>query len=63
MKHLCPFCEEYFREGHNYCRMCGTHLTAEQGQQGEVPARLEGAEKYYGHCGRIVLECAGRHGR
>jgi hypothetical protein len=32
-QHLCPFCEEYFREGHNYCRMCGTHLTAEQAER------------------------------
>jgi hypothetical protein len=61
MKHLCPFCEEYARGGHNYCRMCGSHLTVEQPQRPEVAAEFEAAEKYCGHCGRNRLDCSGGH--
>ena len=58
---LCPYCEEYARDGHNYCPMCGAHLTAEEKQQAEVPAAYEVHEKYCGHCGRPRSECGGRH--
>lgn len=59
---LCPFCDEYAQKGHNYCRMCGSHLSVGREPRPEVPAILEPAEKYCGHCGRQWVECAGRHG-
>lgn len=61
MKYLCPFCEEYARNGHNYCRMCGSHLTVEQKQRAEVPVSCEASEKYCGHCGRLLPDCVGSH--
>ena len=27
MKYGCGDCEEYKKSGHNYCRICGFHLT------------------------------------
>ena len=62
MGSLCPFCDEYARNGHNYCRMCGSHLSPGREPRPEVPIIFEPAEKYCGHCGRQWAECSGRHG-
>jgi hypothetical protein len=61
MERLCRFCEEYARSGHNYCRMCGWRVASEQESRPEVNMALKPAEKYCGHCGRQLPQCAGIH--
>jgi hypothetical protein len=61
-RHLCPYCEDYDTAGHNYCRMCGSHLTAGKPRSGEVHARYSAVEKYCGYCGKQRDKCGGVHG-
>lgn len=53
----CPACDDYEKQGHNYCRMCGLHL-----RKGYVPyVRLALAyntnEKFCGYCGGPKHKC------
>jgi hypothetical protein len=59
---LCPYCIEYDQAGHNYCRMCGSHLSAAQERRPEVGAVHHLPEKYCGECGRERSLCEGQHG-
>ena len=56
-RHQCSYCEDYKQQHHNYCRMCGFHLT-----EGHVPyVRLaliyNTNEKFCGYCGGPKDEC------
>jgi hypothetical protein len=56
----CKECENYEKQHHNYCRMCGYHL-----RKGYVPfARMAvtytTSEKFCGHCGDEREKCACR---
>ena len=62
MKYLCPYCEEYARSGHNFCRMCGTAVATEDERRSEVQLLYDSPEKYCGHCGRLLRVCSGKHG-
>jgi hypothetical protein len=59
---LCPYCVEYDGTGHNFCRMCGSHLAAGQQPRPEVHKPHHPSEKYCGECGRERSLCEGKHG-
>lgn len=48
----CKHCEKYKRVGHNYCRMCGFHLTKGYVQNVRVAAVYNVSERFCGYCGR-----------
>ena len=60
-RYLCPDCEDYDTAGHNYCRICGSHLTAGKPMAAEVVAPYVDREKYCGYCGRPRDKCVGLH--
>lgn len=61
MRYLCPYCEDYDTAGHNYCRICGSHLKAGKPVGAEVPQPYIPREKFCGYCGRQREKCAGLH--
>jgi hypothetical protein len=48
----------YDCSGHDYCRMCGSHLTATERQRPQVEVPLGASEKYCGHCGPLRANAA-----
>lgn len=50
-KQMCPHCEEYKKQGHNYCRICGYHLTKGFVQYAKLATAYNTNEKYCGYCG------------
>lgn len=50
-KKECGDCSKYREEGHNYCRVCGNHLTAGTVQMPPRPVMYHTNEQYCGHCG------------
>lgn len=54
---MCSRCEEYKKEGHNYCRMCGYHLTKGYAQYAKLAIAYFSDEKYCGYCGGIKNKC------
>lgn len=57
----CSYCGQYDRLKQNYCRICGTHLTAGQMQRPERPIPYDVPERFCGHCGSLLSECSGDH--
>ena len=54
---MCPKCESYKKQGHNYCRMCGYHLTKEYVQHVRKALSYLVKEKYCGYCGGPKNNC------
>lgn len=55
--HRCSHCEKYERQGHNYCRMCGFHLTAGYVQHVGVATIYHVNERFCGCCGGPAGRC------
>ncbi len=47
----CSNCDNYKKQGHNYCRMCGYHLTKGFVQQVKKGVVYNTNEKFCGYCG------------
>jgi hypothetical protein len=56
-KEKCPRCDEYANAGHNYCRMCGNHLTKDFTQFTRIAVGYFTNEKYCGYCGKLRKNC------
>ena len=56
--HKCRDCEDYKRQGHNYCRMCGFHLTRGYVQYVKLAAIFNTNEKFCGYCGGPKHQCS-----
>ena len=54
----CSQCDEYKKQGHNYCRMCGFHLTKGFVQYVRLALGYNTAEKFCGYCGGLKHECS-----
>ena len=54
----CDRCEEYKDQSHNYCRMCGFHLTKGYVQYVRLAVAYFTNEKFCGHCGGAKNECS-----
>lgn len=57
MNKKCANCEKYKGNGHNYCRMCGYHLTKGFVQHVKIAVVYHVNEKYCGHCGKKHDQC------
>ena len=55
---MCPKCLDYKRKGHNYCRMCGYHLTKGHVQNIRQATIYNVKEKYCGYCGGPKYRCS-----
>ena len=53
----CTDCDKYKNEGHNYCRMCGFHLTKGFVQYVRIAVAYFTNEKYCGYCGKLRKNC------
>ena len=53
----CRDCDSYAKEGHNYCRMCGYHLTKGHIQNNRLWVGYHINEKYCGYCGKLRIDC------
>ena len=53
----CSECGKYREQGHNYCRMCGFHLTKGFVQYVRNAIVYNVNEKYCGYCGKPRKEC------
>lgn len=53
----CGKCDDYKRQGHNYCRMCGEHLTKSHVQKVRVAKVYHVNERYCGYCGSQKEYC------
>jgi hypothetical protein len=54
----CSHCEDYKKQGHNYCRMCGFHLTKGYVQYVRLGVAYNTSEKFCGYCGGPKHECS-----
>ncbi len=54
----CRDCEDYQRQGHNYCRMCGFHLTRGNVQHVRIAVIYNTSEKFCGYCGGLKHQCS-----
>lgn len=54
----CSDCENYKQQGHNYCRMCGYHLTKGYVQYVRLAVAYNTNEKFCGYCGGKKNECS-----
>jgi len=52
----CSKCEEN-KKGHNFCRMCGEHLTAGYAQNTRIAVTYFTNEKFCGYCGASREVC------
>jgi hypothetical protein len=57
-RHQCSHCEDYKKQGHNYCRMCGFHLTKGYVQYVRLAVVYNISEKFCGYCGGPKHECS-----
>jgi hypothetical protein len=57
-KQGCKHCEKYKRAGHNYCRMCGFHLTTGYVQNVRLASAYFTDEKFCGYCGGPKHQCS-----
>ena len=48
----CKDCERYRKEGHNYCRMCGTELNPGFVKHVRIAVAYYTNEKFCGYCGK-----------
>ncbi len=53
----CSKCDDYKKKGHNYCRMCGFHLTKGQVQHVRLALAYHVNEKFCGYCGDSKDKC------
>jgi hypothetical protein len=53
----CDHCEEYRKQGHNYCRICGFHLTKGYAKNAQLAAGYYSNEKFCGYCGALRAAC------
>ena len=53
----CKDCDKYKNAGHNYCRMCGSHLTNGFVQNVRIAVGYNTSEKYCGYCGKLRNNC------
>jgi RNA polymerase subunit RPABC4/transcription elongation factor Spt4 len=53
----CNNCEKYAKQGHNYCRICGFHLTKGYVQYIRIAVIYNSNEKYCGYCGKLRTNC------
>ncbi len=53
----CYQCEEYETLGHNYCRVCGFHLTKGKVQHVKLAAVYNTQERFCGYCGAPIDKC------
>jgi hypothetical protein len=56
-KQRCDRCDDYQRQNHNYCRMCGFHLTKGYVQDVRIAEVYRTDEKFCGYCGGKKHEC------
>jgi len=56
-KNKCNKCDKYQKTGHNYCRMCGYHLTKGYVQYVKLALAYNTNEKFCGHCGKLRNDC------
>lgn len=56
-KEKCKDCDSYAKAGHNYCRMCGFHLTQGYVQSVKIAVAYFIKEKYCGYCGKLRNNC------
>lgn len=56
-KNKCNKCDEYKKVGHNYCRMCGYHLTKGYVQYVRLALAYYTNEKFCGYCGKLRNDC------
>ena len=54
----CSDCESYKQQGHNYCRMCGFHLTKGYVQNIRLAIIYNTNEKFCGYCGKERNNCS-----
>ncbi len=54
----CRHCQDYKNQGHNYCRMCGFHLTKGYVQNVKVAGMYDSSEKFCGYCGGPKKQCS-----
>jgi len=54
----CSYCHDYEKQGHNYCRMCGFHLTAGYVQYIRLAEGYNTSEKFCGYCGGPKYRCS-----
>ena len=53
----CGECDKYAKEGHNYCRVCGYHLTKKYVQNVRLAVTYYSHEKFCGYCGGPRNNC------
>lgn len=53
----CDKCDTYSKAGHNYCKMCGYHLTKGHTQYIRVAVENFTNEKFCGYCGKEIKDC------
>lgn len=56
-KNKCKDCDKYKKAGHNYCRMCGYHLTKGYVQYVRLALAYYTNEKFCGYCGKLRNDC------
>lgn len=56
-KQRCDACDRYEEQVHNYCRMCGYHLTKGWVQKLRQLVLWATNEKHCGYCGKTRAEC------
>ena len=58
IKERCDECAKYEKEGDNYCRICGFHLTEGDLQSPPAGTAYYTDEKYCAHCGGPKYKCS-----
>jgi len=53
----CNECNSYKEQGHNYCRVCGFHLTKGSVQNARHPIAYGANERFCGYCGGEKRKC------
>jgi hypothetical protein len=56
-RYKCRACERHEKDGHNFCRICGFHLTKGYVQYPRNPVVCSPDEKYCGYCGEERDQC------
>jgi hypothetical protein len=53
----CNECQNYKQQGHNFCRMCGNHLTKGYVPYARLAAAYQVGESFCGYCGGPKRQC------
>lgn len=59
----CGKCDDYKQQGHNYCRICGYHLTKGYAQYARLALAYFASENFCGYCGGPKRDCSCTKGR